>query len=186
MRDCIHIRFHPTNWTCKAQKDVDRSKHLKGPKKLIFKHSFHKSRIFSPDIHKMVHPLRSWKYQQFWLQSERCIPGFQVMACSSSGSWKNNLKRVSAEAKGGFRMFEVAAILSTQHHPSAKKFQELWYILKIFERYIIEVNRLQTSLSSKPNPPNDHPGKLPEQTLFAKYLLKYQIISKSYSHMANF
>ena len=85
----------------------------------------------------MVHPLRSWKYQQFWLQSERCIPGFQVMACSSSGSWKNNLKRVSAEAKGGFRMFEVAAILSTQHHPSAKKirisgariyFEDIWEI----------------------------------------------------------
>ena len=38
---------------------------------------------------------------------------------------KYNLKRVSAEAKGGFRMFDVAAILSKQnqvlHHPSVKK-----------------------------------------------------------------
>ena len=25
-----------------------------------------------PDIHKMVHPLRSWKYQHFWLRISRC------------------------------------------------------------------------------------------------------------------
>ena len=38
-----------------------------------------------------------------------------------------NLKRVSADAKGGFRMFEVAAIFSTQHldHPSGKRLEEI-------------------------------------------------------------
>ena len=40
---------------------------------------------------------------------------------------KKNLKRVSADAKGGFRMFEVAAIFSTQHldHPSGKRLEEI-------------------------------------------------------------
>ena len=89
-----------------------------------------------------------------------------------SGGGKN-LKRVSADAKGGFRMFEVAAIFSTQHldHPSGKKIRrdkKLKYFVQIFRGNTKDI-RLQTSLSSQPNPTNDHSTvKLPEQILFGK------------------
>ena len=44
VRDCLRARFHLTNWTRKAQKDVDRRQRSKGTKN---KHPLHPSRQFS-------------------------------------------------------------------------------------------------------------------------------------------